>query len=115
MDIKFPDLKGVQRAEIWGIVIVICFNLTLLAVAIRFGALDPLWVIALSGIAQVCSAGVIILLLRVRVGLDIIDNLCELPNRKELTMEELLKQQKSIEKLLKVLNDLPCIKNLPPS
>lgn len=26
---KLPDLRGVQRAEIWGIVVIACFNLAL--------------------------------------------------------------------------------------
>ena len=117
LGIKLPDLRGVQKAEIWGIVVIACFNLALLAVAIRYGGLGQGWILALVALAQLCTLMVINLLLKVRLGRDEIDDLHKigetlLGHHKELTsqvksMEGIMKAQaKLLEKELKDLKEL---------
>jgi predicted RNase H-like HicB family nuclease len=116
------DLQNVKRAEIWGIVVVACFNLALLAVAIRFGGLGPILALVLVVEAQVCSFWVIYLLLRVRLDRDYMEDVHRVhgaQSPKGESRADTTKQlTEAIEGLTKALMEfeerVPCLKNLPP-
>ncbi len=121
--VKLPDLRGVQRSEIWGIVIIACFNLAFLAVALRFGNLGPTAVLSLVIFGQLFVAIVISQLLFVRAARDKVDDLrkaTESMNELNARLQSILSDSRKdnsekIEILMKILESYPCLKNLPPS
>jgi hypothetical protein len=116
LGIKFPDLRGVQRPEIWGIVVICCFNLALLAIAIRYGGLGQTLILLLVAAAQACSAVVISLLLRVRLGRDQMDDMRKIQESMAANTKDLRELSELLTKQMKELEgrSLPCLKNLPP-
>jgi len=127
LGIKFPDLRGVQRAEIWGIVAIACFNLAFLSVALRFGNLGQNEVLCLVGAGEILVAGVLSLLFGVRHSRDRMDDFHKSLSDLRLLLDSQANTIQSIsdsktnlkdvlERLIVVLEkELPCQKNLPPS
>ena len=136
MDIKLSDVKEPRRAELWGIIIVTCFNFAFLIAAathtadigyngyLAFAAFLLLFFAAEGGF--LCVTYQLLKLLRARAGIDDLHDATVATNQTlailqkgEETITDLLKEQhKHQEQMLKEMKEIkecfPCSKNLPP-